>query len=61
MHVLVCDQLIVNNSCPSGFKSLLLSEVTPQLMTLEQFYGVLPHTLVFLAICWGYRYLRYSL
>lgn len=58
MYVLVCSQPIIDNSCPSGLSSVLLSEVTPQYMTLDQLYAVMPETLLFLAVCWCWKKLN---
>ncbi|BDU37174.1 hypothetical protein TUMSATVNIG2_16430 [Vibrio nigripulchritudo] len=57
-YVLVCESEIVNNLCPTGFKSVLLSEITPQFMTLAEFQALAPYTLTFLATCWVWKKLR---
>lgn len=55
MYVLICEQPIVNNSCPSGFSSVLLSDITPDLMTLAELNEVAPYAAGFLALCWCWR------
>ncbi len=58
MYVLVCREPLVNNACLTGFETVLLTEITPQYMTLAQFQEIIPYTLVFWATCFVWRELR---
>jgi hypothetical protein len=58
MYILACNEPILNNTCPSGFTTVLLNELTPTLMTMQQFNELAPYTLGFLATCAVWRKLH---
>ncbi|MBT2911839.1 hypothetical protein V6B11_007875 [Vibrio anguillarum] len=57
-YVLVCDSEILNNTCPTGFKSVSLQQVTPQYLTLQEFQELAPETILFLCACYVWKKLR---
>ncbi|CAI2289470.1 conserved hypothetical protein [Vibrio parahaemolyticus] len=55
MYVLICEQPVVNNTCPTGFSSVLLNEIVPDYMTKEQLTELIPEAVLFLAVCWCWK------
>ncbi|EGR0745638.1 TPA: hypothetical protein ACF39K_004053 [Vibrio parahaemolyticus] len=55
MYVLICEQPVVNNTCPTGFSSVALTEIVPNYMTTAQLIEVMPAATLFLAACWCWK------
>ncbi|HDY7740712.1 hypothetical protein ABRZ87_08530 [Vibrio vulnificus] len=58
-YILVCDEQIINTTCPTGFKSVILEQqALPQYMTLHDYKELAPQSILFLAMCYVWKKMR---
>lgn len=60
MFLLACEVEIVNNACSTGFKSVLITDLVSDQLTLAEFYELAPYTLALLVTAAVFRTLFFK-